>query len=84
MVDESTKLINRYSVLYLDRIDALAVFRDNKNLVFEGTLADSGKALEILANYYSTDRDNLDESYNKAVNDIRALLDKYMTVKTTD
>lgn len=81
MVDESTKLINRYSVLYLDRIDALAVFRDNKTILFEGTLADSDKALKTLANYYTVDRDNLDEAYNKTVNDIKLLVEKYKSQK---
>ena len=72
----TTDLINKYSVVYLDKINVLAVFR-NHQIIFEGPLTDSGKALETLCDYYTADRDDLDEAYNSTVNDIKKLTAQY-------
>lgn len=69
-------LTTRYSLIYFDKIDALAIYKDNKQIVFEGTSADIELAKDKLANLYLLDKDDLDQSYNQTINELNLLQNK--------
>ena len=73
----TTDLINRYSAVYLDKINLLVVYRKEGDIIFEGPISNSQKAIDTLNDYYITDKDELTMAYKSTLSDIQTLVEKY-------
>lgn len=73
----TTDLINRYSAVYLDKINLLVVYRKEGDIIFEGPISKSQKAIDTVNDYYITDKDELTTAYKSTISDIQMLVEKY-------
>lgn len=73
----TTDLINRYSAVYLDKINLLVVYRKEGDIIFEGPISRSQNAIDTLNDYYITDKDELTTAYKSTLSDIQMLVEKY-------
>ena len=68
-------LSKRYSITYLHKLNKVVIYRDNSQIVWECD-ADNDSldiAIDRLANLYLADRDDLDNSYNRAYDELMKL-----------
>lgn len=73
---QGDELVNRYSIVYNKESDKLIMYTKGK-ILFEGNISDIEEVENLLADYYTYDRDNLDESYNSSANKLKALRQIY-------
>ncbi len=74
--DREDELVGRYSIVYNKESDKLIMYTKGK-ILFEGNISDIEEVENLLADYYTYDRDNLDESYNSSANKLKTLRQIY-------
>ena len=73
---QGDELVNRYSIVYNKESDKLIMYTKGK-ILFEGNISDIEEVENLLADYYTYDKDNLDESYNSSANKLKGLRQIY-------
>jgi hypothetical protein len=75
MANNILNLSERYSIVHLHKLNKVVIYRDNSQIVWECD-ADNDSldiAIDRLANLYLADRDDLDNSYNRAYDELQKL-----------